>query len=562
VARDDLHPAEQYARDILDEKIVSCKWVKLACKRYFDDLEHGAERGIYFDREAAQHRLDFYRFCKHSKGKWAGQILSPEPWQQFIQWNIFGWKVKATGKRRFSTVYVSVPKKNGKSTDLASTGLYLAFFDDEEGAEVYTAATKYDQAIIIHGESTSMVQRSEPLRRMIKVSKNNLIIEAKRQIYRPLGQDATSEDGKNVHGALIDEYHEHPTDGMYTILKSGMVSREQPMMFIITTAGFEKQYPCFEFEQRAKRIIDGSEIDDSFFSVVYSIDEGDDWTDPDMWIKANPNMGVSKFMDRLIPEFKEAQSIARQQNNFQTKHLNIWTEAQTRWITADQWNLNNYPVDEEGLFGRTCFAGIDLSSNQDLSAYVLCFPPNIPGDKYKFLYRFFLPQDGMREREVKEKVNYSVWVRDGFITTTPGDCIDYSFIKAKIFEDAQKYSISEIAFDPFRSRELTTALMAEGLNCIEMRQGHQTMGPASAEFELKVLRGELATGGNPVMKWMIACTELIFDSNANFRPVKPDRQQTGKHIDGVVASIMAFGRAVMSVEQGASIYETEELLIL
>jgi phage terminase large subunit-like protein len=554
----DLHPAEKYARDILDGKIVSCKWVKLACQRYFGDLAHGAERGIWFDREAAQHRLDFYRFCKHSKGEWAGQVLSPEPWQQFIQWNIFGWKNK-DGTRRFRTAYEAVARKSGKSTDIATTGLYLAFFDDEPGAEVYTAATKYEQACIIHSESTRMVKASSSLRGMVNVFKNTLTCESKAQKYVPLGQDSNTSDGLNVHASLIDEYHAHPDSGMYDVLKTGMGSRRQPLMYIITTAGFEKDYPCFEMEQRIKRILDGSEVDDTVFGIIYTIDDNDDWTDQALWIKANPNLGVSKYLKTMEDDFKEAFSMPSKQNNFKTKHLNIWTEAQTRWITQDVWSKNNGPVDADGLAGRRCWGGLDLSSTIDLSAWVLCFPPESKGDKYKFLYRFFIPQDNMRERELREKVNYSVWIRNGLICATPGNTIDYDFIKHQIQEDARKYDIKEVNFDPYNSSSLVTQLMAEAIPCVEFRQGFLSMSPACKEFEMEVMNGGLATGGNPVMNWMIACCETVSDPAGNIKLVKPERGKTGRHIDGVVASVMAFWRAAQS---NKSVYEDRGVLLL
>jgi phage terminase large subunit-like protein len=556
----ELHPAEKYARDILDGKIVSCKWVKLACQRYFDDLEHGAERGLWFDREAAQHRLDFYRFCKHSKGEWAGQVLSPEPWQQFIDWNIFGWK-QADGTRRFRTAYTAVARKNGKSTQLASTGLYLAFFDDEPGAEVYTAATKMDQATIIHSESTRMVKASSSLRGMINIFKNTLTCEEKAQKYVPLGQDSNTSDGLNVHAALLDEYHAHPDSGMYDVLKSGMGSRRNPLVYVITTAGFEKDYPCFEMEARIKRILDGSEADDTVFGMVFTLDDTDSWEDSSQWIKANPNLGVSKYLSTMEDDFKEAFSIPSKQNNFKTKHLNIWTEAQTRWITQDIWAKNNSPVDADGLAGRRCWGGLDLSTTTDLSAWVLCFPPESKGDKYQFLYRFFLPQDNMRERELREKVNYSTWIRNGLITATPGNVIDYDFIRHQVLEDAKKYDLIELDFDPYNSTGLITDLMQEGIECVEFRQGFLSMSPACKEFERKVLGAELATGGNPVVAWMCACCETVSDPAGNIKLVKPERGKTGRHIDGIVASIMGFWRAVQATET-KSVYENRGVLLL
>ena len=558
----ELHPAEQYARDILDGKIVSCKWVKLACQRYFDDVAHGAERGLYFDHEAAEHRISFYKFCKHSKGEWAGQILQPEPWQQFIDWNIFGWK-REDGSRRFRTAYTAVARKNGKSTQLAVTGLYLAFFDDEPGSETYTAATKMDQAIIIHSESTRMVKSSPDLLRRITINKNALTCDPKAQKFVPLGQDSNTSDGLNVHAALIDEYHAHPDAGMYDVLKTGMGSRRQPLMYIITTAGFEKEYPCYEMEARIKRILEGSEIDDTVFGILYTLDEDDDWQDQRVWIKANPNLGVSKKLENMQDDFKEAVSMPSKQNNFKTKHMDIWTEAQTRWITQDKWALNAHPVNEEGLLGRVCYGGLDLSSVHDLTSWTLCFPPDGPGDKYKFLFRFFIPQDGLHEKTVKERFDYETMVRNGFIVTTPGNVIDYDFIQSLILDDAKKFSIKEAAFDRWGSNDIVPRLVEElGPDFfVEFGQGFKSMSPACKDFERKVMMGELATGGNPVMNWMIACTELATDPAGNIKPVKPDRLKTGKHIDGVITAIMSLSRAISATES-TSAYEDRGLLTL
>jgi phage terminase large subunit-like protein len=259
-------------------------------------------------------------------------------------------------------------------------------------------------------------------------------------------------------------------------------------------------------------------------------------------------------------DFKEAFSMPSKQNNFKTKHLNIWTEAQTRWITAETWVLNDAPVDADGLAGRKCWGGLDLSTTTDLSAWVLCFPPETKDDKYQFLYRFFLPQENMRERELREKVDYSSWIRNGFITATPGNVIDYAFIKARIDEDAKKYDIVEINFDPYNSSGLVTDIMADGLVCNEFRQGFLSMSPACKEFERKVLGKMLATGGNPVIRWMIACTETVSDPAGNIKIVKPERGKTGKHVDGVVASVMGFWRAVQATEK-TSVYEDRGILM-
>jgi phage terminase large subunit-like protein len=335
-------------------------------------------------------------------------------------------------------------------------------------------------------------------------------------------------------------------------------------MYVITTAGFEKGYPCFEMEARVKRILEGAEEDDTLFGILYTLDEGDAWDDKSTWVKANPNLDVSIFMKNLEDDFKEAFSMPSKQNNFRTKHLNEWTEAETRWITMDAWKLNSDPVDADGLAGRACFTALDLSTTIDLTAWVLCFPPSGEGDKYQFLYRFFIPQEGIHERTQKEKFDYETMVRNGFITATPGNVVDYDFIKAQIYEDVKRYDVKELAYDPWNATSIITDIQNEiGATCVEFRQGFATMSPACKDFERKVLSGRLAAGGNPVMNWMIGCTEVTSDPAGNIKLVKPDRQRTGKHIDGVVASVMALNRATKNEgDDGPSIYETEELLIL
>ncbi|MCK9570453.1 terminase large subunit [Candidatus Pacearchaeota archaeon] len=555
----DLHPAEKYARDILDGKIVSCKWVKLACQRYFDDLEHGAERGIWFDRDAAQRRLDFYHFCKHSEGEWAGQIIIPEPWQQFVKWNLYGWKTE-DGSRRFSLAYESLARKNGKSTDAATDGLYLAFFDGEAGAQVYSAATKYEQACIVHSSAINMVRKSPDLYRRIEILKNHLTYLPDVQKYVPLGQDAYTQDGLNVYGAIIDEYHAHPTADMYSVLKSGRGARKQSLIYIITTAGFEKGYPCYELEQRCKRILSQEEEDDSVFTIIYTLDEDDDPGDETLWIKSNPNLGVSKYIKTMQSDYKEARSIPHLLNEFLTKHLNIWTESQTQWISSEVWAMNNDPVSEEGLRGRKCYMGMDLSANSDLTAVVLCFPPDTDGEKYKFLFRFYLPQDNMMDREKKEKQPYTYWVKNGWLTTTPGNVIDLDYIRSKINADAKMFDIKTVHFDPALSRDIVPRLIEDGFECVEFRQGFLSMAPAVKGFELAILKGDLATGKNPIMNWMVACTETKTDPAGCSKFFKPDRMRTGKHIDGVVAACMAYFVANQNVDK-KSVYEDRGVLL-
>ncbi|MDD5352999.1 MAG: terminase large subunit [Candidatus Omnitrophica bacterium] len=556
------HPAEQYARDVLTGKIVTCRYVKLAAARHVRDLAEGYKRGLWFDAPAAQHRLDFYQFCRHFEGEWAGQVIEPSSWQQFIKWCIYGWK-RADGSRRFRKAYISVARKAGKSTDVATDGIYLAFFDGESGAQVFTAATKFSQARIIHRASTSMVKASPALRRRINVFKNNLHVEETASIYEPLGQDSNTEDGLNVHGALIDEYHAHPDAEMYNVLRSGMGSRRQPLLYVITTAGFDKQCACYTEEEYAKNVLEGVFDDDSYFAIIFTLDENDKWTDETVWLKSNPNLGITPKLEDMQEQCQEAMRVPSKQNEFLTKRLNIWTEAVTAWITVGQWDRCAELVDAEGLRGRKCFGAFDLSSTTDITAWALCFPPENEIEPYRFIWRFFVPQDGLEKQYPNKEIlgKIKTWIRQGFITPTPGDSVDYDFVKAKILEDATIYDIREIPYDPYNASQMVNDLSKEDLELVEFRQGFLTMSPAAKDFESKVLKGQIAHGGNPVMRWMISCAEIAKDPAGNIKPVKPDRQKSVKRIDGVVAAIMALDRAV-KLDISDSVYKTRGLLVL
>lgn len=330
-----LHPAEQYARDVVGGKVVACKWVRLACERYFHDLKHGHERGLYFDREAAERKLHVTSLLKHSKGQWAGEYFHPEPWQSFIDWNVFGWK-RADGMRRFRTQFEEVARKNGKSTRGAATGIYLAFFDGEAGAEVYSAATKRDQARIVHGEAIRMIKKNPTLKKYIKIYKDNLHMESTASKYEPLGADSDTLDGLNVHGAIVDELHAHKSRDTLDLLETATGSRRQPLMVIITTAGMDRQSICFEKHQYTQKVLegwkDGSFLDDAWFGIIFTIDEGDDWRDESCWIKANPNLGVSKKLEDMQMKAKRAERMPAAQNSFLRRELNVWVQGESKFM--------------------------------------------------------------------------------------------------------------------------------------------------------------------------------------------------------------------------------------
>src|SRR5512139_2470424 len=290
--------AEQYIDDVVAGRVSACHWVQQAAQRHIDDLEHGAERGLHFDQDAAEHVLKFFTILRHSKGEWAGRLIELEPWQQFLLWTLFGWK-RADGTRRFRTAYIEVARKNGKSTMGAGIGLYLLAADGEPGAEIYSAATKRDQARITHLEAVRMVRSSPMLKRRIRTFRDNLNIEGTASKFEPLGADADTTDGLNIHGAIVDEIHAHKTREMWDRLDTATGARRQPLMFGITTAGYDRQSLCWTLNEYSKKVLDRVIDDDTFFGLIYTLDEGDDWQDEKTWIKANPNLNVSKKIDDL-----------------------------------------------------------------------------------------------------------------------------------------------------------------------------------------------------------------------------------------------------------------------
>jgi phage terminase large subunit-like protein len=549
-----------YANDVSSGVIPACNWTKLAARRHFRDLETGPDRGLWFDRDAAQLVIDFFGLLKHSKGEWAGQIIHLEPWQQFHLWVLFGWK-RADGLRRFRTFYLEVGRKNGKSTEAAGVGLYLLVADGEPGAEIYSAATTRDQARITHSEATRMVKSSPALRKRLTVFKDNIHIQDTASKYEPLSSDYDKMDGLNVQAAVVDEVHAHPTGDLWDILETATSSRRQPLMFAITTAGFNRASLCYQLHEYTEKILDGVVEDDSFFGIIYTIDEGDEWEDESAWVKANPNLGVSKKLDDVRRLAERAKEMPSRLNAFLRLHLNIWTQAETRWVPVEHWKTCGVAVDANGLRGRTCYGGLDLSSNTDVSALVLVFPPETEQDAYQVLCRFWIPEDNMHERTHKDRVPYEAWVRQGYVEATPGNVIDYEYVLAAVDEIMQAYDLREIAFDRWGATKIQTQLMEKGGESfmVQFGQGFVSMSPPMKELEKLILGHRLAHGNNPVLNWMAHNLVAREDPAGN---IKPDKEKSLERIDGMVALIMGLDRAIRHGPRKMSIYETRGLEVV
>lgn len=541
----------QYAQDVLDGKIVAGELVKLACKRHLKDLEHGALRGLWFDAAAAQRAIDFFGFLKHSKGEWAGTPVQLEPWQQFRVGSVYGWK-RLDGFRRFRTAYNEVARKNGKTTEMAGIGLYGMTADNEPGAEIYVAATKRDQAKIGFEEAVRMVRKSPELSDILTPLKTSISCEMFESKFEPLSSEGDTLDGLNVHYGLIDEYHAHPTAEVADVIDTGTGARRQPLIWYITTAGFDPLCPCKELRDYAENILRGVMDDDSFFAYIATLDEGDDWQDPANWIKGNPNLGVSVKLDDLQRLADKAKGMPSALNNFLTKRLNIWTAGEKRWLNLDQWDACKGVPDPDELAGQQCWAGMDLSTTTDLSSVVLAFPAVAGGVKY--LCRFYLPEEDIQERERRDRVQYRTWANAGLITLTPGNVIDYDYIKADILAAAKTYDLQDLGYDPYNAMSLVQDLQKEGIPITPVRQGFTSMSPPSKEFEKLVASGKVEHGGHKILRWNAANATIETDAAGN---IKPSKKKSRQRIDGLVAAIIALDRMLRSQMAEEFIYETQ-----
>jgi len=537
-------PVEAYARAVLAGEVVAGRLVKLACARHLRDLEEGPARGLRWDRAAAAFAIGFFGFLKQSKGEWAGQPLTLQPWQAFVVGSIFGWK-GADGTRRFKTAYEELARKNGKSTVAAGIGLLLAFFSGEPGAEVYTAATKRDQARIVHSEAVRMVKASPVLRQRVRVYKDNLNSEATNSKYEPLGADADTLDGLNPNGVIVDELHAHKTRAMLDVLETATGARREPLTFVITTAGVAGESVYGETHDYAEKVLDGRQQDDTFFAFVAAIDEGDSWQDEACWPKANPNLGVSVKIDDLRRKAEKAKAMPGALMAFLRLHLNVRTQVHSAWLDIDRWDACAAGVEAAALEGRECYAGLDLASTTDVAALVLLFSD---GGAYDVLPCFWVPENACRQRERTNKTRFDAWVRAGLVEATPGDVIDYDRIRAKINELNERYHVKEIAIDRWNSTQLAAQLGGDGFEVVGFGQGFASMSAPTKELEGLILSGRLRHGGHPVLRWMAGNVAVEQDAAGN---LKPSKKKSTEKIDGVVALVMALGRAMLAPPEGS-----------
>lgn len=497
-----------------------------------------------FDDEAADFAANFFRELKHVKGsQFAGKPFALEDWQTEVVRALFGWK-RPDGTRRFRQMYLQIPRKNGKTTLCAGIALYLLMFDKEAGAEVYCAASTRDQAAIVFEIASGMVRQHESWPRIIHTLPSTKTATYRDSKLKALAAEAGTAHGMNPHGVVFDELHVQKDRLLWEALQTGMSARRQPLLAAITTAGSDKESLCYEQYDYACKVRDGLTEDPSFLPVVYEALPDDDWTSPEVWAKANPCLGVSKSLDYMAEHCKRAQEIPLKENSFKQLELNIWTESDARWIGSEAWEScrGEYPE----VKGMECYAGLDLGSRDDLTAFCYLFTD---GKRFFPKYKFWVPEETVRMAPRSYQRQYQTWISKGLLTVTPGKATEYSYVRRDIEQVGKEYPrLKKICYDPWNAGETTEKLSHAGFEMIEVRQGFASMSFPMKAMEEAILNETFVHDGNPIMTWMIACTEAEMDAAGNTKPSKKLVGTKGK-IDGVVATIMAMDRAVREVKR-------------
>ena len=513
----------------------------------------------HYDEAKADRAVRFIQNLCHTKGRWAGKPFILLPWQEQIVRDIFG-IVRADGKRQFLTAYVEIPKKQGKSELAAAVALYLLYADGEASAEVYGAACDRSQASIVFDVARQMVEMSPALRKRSKImtAGKRIVNYRNAGFYQVLSAETGTKHGLNVSGLVFDEIHAQPNRKLYDVLTKGSGdAREQPLFFIITTAGTDRNSICYELHSKAMDIKAGKKNDPTFYPVVYGLSEDEDWNDEANWYKANPSLGHTIGIDRVREAYKDALDNPAEENVFKQLRLNIWTNSAVAWIPDHIYSRGNEEIDIDQLIGRECYAGLDLSSTSDITALVLVFPPRHEHEKYIVLPFFWLPEETLELRCRRDHVLYDVWKRQGYIMTTPGNVVDYGFLEAFIEELEKKYHILEIAYDRWNATATVQHLMDEGFVMVPFGQGFKDMSPPSKELYKLLMEGSIIHGGNPVLRWMAGNVVMRQYPAGN---IKPDKEKSTEKIDGIVALIMGLDRCIRNAGSSASVYDERGII--
>ncbi len=533
----DVLKVKSYIDNVLSGKRRAGELEILGIKRHLMDIKNAGADGFYFDERAACKAFAFFSLLKHSKGEFAGHPFILSDWQSFIVYSIFGWK-RSDGSRRYRYAYIEIARKNGKTTFAAAIALYMMVLDGEQGAEIYMAATTRGQANICWTEAKNMVSKSPALKNYIDTYQHSLVMESTLSKMMALSRDSDRLDGLNPHAAILDELHAWKSADLFNVIKSATGARRQPLLFGITTAGFEKTSFCYEQRRTYIDILRGIKTQENTFVMIYTADEGDDWKDPSTWVKSNPNLGISISPEYMEEEFKSALNRGgTEEVNFKTKNLNCWVDAPVVWIRDEKVMACSYGSTDKELEGKVCYGGLDLASHVDINALALYFP-DVNGKRVARLY-YWIPEAKVEEH--KDRVDYRKWAQECRINVTMGNIIDIDTQIDEIYNITRKYNCKNIAFDPAKAYHGTVqGLQKKGLDSIldEFGQGIRNMSEPVRELQRLVEGAEIDLMGDPVLRWMFRNAVAVTDTNDN---IKLDKKKSQNKIDGIIALCNAIG---------------------
>jgi phage terminase large subunit-like protein len=516
----------------------------------------------HYDKDAADYAVMFIESLCHTKGTWAGKPFELIDWQEQIIRDLFG-VLKTNGYRQFNTAYIEIPKKQGKSELAAAVALLLLCGDGEERAEVYGCAADRNQAKIVFDVAVDMVRFCPALSKRVKIleSQKKITYLPTNSSYQVLSADVANKHGFNTHGVIFDELHTQPNRKLFDVMLQGSGdARMQPLYFLITTAGNDTNSICYEVHQKAIDIAEGRKVDPTFYSVIYGAAEDEDWTDPKVWKKANPSLGITVGIDKVKAACESAQQNPGEENAFRQLRLNQWVKQSVRWMPMDKWDACAFPVSEDDLEGRICYGGLDLSSTTDITAFVLVFPPLDEEDKYYILPYFWIPEETLDLRVRRDHVPYDLWERQGTLMTTEGNVVHYGYIEKFIEQLGERFNIREIAFDRWGAVQMVQNLEGMGFTVVPFGQGFKDMSPPTKELMKLVLEEKIAHGGHPVLRWMMDNIFIRTDPAGN---IKADKEKSTEKIDGAIATIMGLDRAIRcGNDTGASVYDSRGLLFI
>ena len=516
-----------------------------------------------FDEARARRVIQFIECLKHTKGEFHGKPFKLLPWQEKIVRDVFGTvRDEQPDMRQYTTAYIEIPKKQGKSELGAALALNMLVNDDEWKAEVYSCASDRQQAGIVFDVAVDMVQQNPTLRKRIKLipSTKRMVYQPTGSIYQVLSSEVATKHGLNVSACIFDELHTQPTRALYDVMTQGSGdARKQPLWFFLTTAGTDRTSVCWEVHQKALDILEGRKRDLRFYPVVYGLPDDADWMDERNWYKCNPSLGHTIAIDKVRDAFNKARETPADENMFRQLRLNQWVKQSVRWMPMDKWDECGNIIDAFALEGRACYAGLDLSSTSDLTTLVLVFPPVEEGEPYQVLPFFWLPEESLQLRVRRDHVMYDVWQKQGFIHTTEGNVVHYGFIEQFIIQLGERYNIREIAYDRWNATMMVQALEDDGFTMVPFGQGFKDMSPPTKELMRLVLEHNIAHGGHPVLRWNMDNAYVRTDPAGN---LKIDKQKSTEKVDGAVALVMGLDRAMKNLSGGGSVYDDRGLLII